>query len=326
MNSFSRLIKPRLPSSALGLTGEGVAVVSLDRRRDGTLLVRRAGYVPLAEGLVRPNFDEPNVSDAGELAAAIQTLAANAGLQKRKRWSVALPEAATRTAILTLEGGTSTRAETEEMLRWKTERGFGTPVEELRVARELLRPDAQGRPRYLATAVRLSVLSEYEAMLSTLGWHTGLILPRHMGEAWWLMRERAAATAAAPASDSLLVSTHHEGFTAVLLRNAQPLLVRSIVCEAEDRVDELYRFLLFYRDRVLTPSLDADAPAADTVGRMMIAGDGIEHTEASAIIEETLNARPRLVTAADVRLALPSDELEFDAIAAPAGLAALAWA
>jgi hypothetical protein len=323
MNSFSRLIKPRLPSAALGLTGEGVAVVSLDRRRDRTLLMRRAGYVPLAEGLVRPNFDEPNVADVGELAAVVQGLAASAGVQKNKRWSVALPEAATRTTILTMDGGAgASRAETEEMLRWKTERGFGTPVEELRVARERLRPDAQGRPRYLATAVRLSVLAEYEETLATLGWQAGLILPRHMGEAWWLMREGVTAEA----SDSLLVSTHHEGFTAVLLRRAQPLLVRSIVCEAEDRVDELYRFLLFYRDRVQTPSLDADAPAADTIGRMMIAGDGIEHAEASAIIEETLNTRPRLVTATDVRLALPSNELDFDAIAAPAGLAALAWA
>jgi hypothetical protein len=324
MNSFSRLIKPRLPSAALGLTGEGVAVVSLDRRRDGMLLVRRAGYVPLAEGLVNPNFDEPNVADAGELAAVLQGLSASAGLQKRKRWSVALPEAATRTTILTMEGGTATRAETEEMLRWKTERAFGTPIEELRVARERLRPDAQGRPRYLATAARLSVLAEYEATLAALGWQVGLILPRHMGEVWWLMRERVAATATA--SDSLLVSTHHEGFTAVLLRFGQPLLVRSIVCEAEDRIDELYRFLLFYRDRVQALSPDADAPAADSISRMMIAGDGIEHAEASAIIEETLNSRPRLVTAADVRLALPSAELDFDAVAAPAGLAALAWA
>ena len=324
MNSFSRLIKPRLPPAAVGLTGEGVAVVSLDGRRDRALLVRRAGYVPLAEGLVRPNFDEPNVADAGELAAVLQGLVASAGLQKSRRWSVALPEAATRTTILTLEGGTATRAETEEMLRWKTERGFGTPVEELRVARERLRPDAQGRPRYLATAVRLPVLAEYEAMLATLGWQAGLILPRHMGEAWWLMRERVAAS---QSSDSLLVSTHHEGFTAVLLRDSQPLLVRSIVCEAEDRVDELYRFLLFYRDRVQTPALDPDAPpaAADTIGRMMIAGDGIGHAEAGALIEETLNSRPRLVTASDVRLALPSDELDFDHIAAPAGLAALAW-
>jgi hypothetical protein len=143
-----------------------------------------------------------------------------------------------------------------------------------------------------------------------------------MGEAWWLMRQRATTAA----SDSLLVSTHHDGFTAVLLRAAEPLLVRSIVCDAEDRVDELYRFLLFYRDRVQTPAMGAEAAPADTIGQMLLAGDGIEHTEASAIIEETLGTHPRLITAADVRLALPSSDLDFDQIAAPAGLAALAWA
>jgi hypothetical protein len=321
MNSFSKLIKPRLPSAAVGLSGEGTSLVELDRRRDGSLLVRRAGYVPLAEGLVLPSFDEPNIADARELAAVLQGLATSAGLQKRKRWSAALPEAATRTTILTMEGGKASRAETEEMLRWKTERGFGTPVEELRVARERLRPDAQGRARYLATAMRLTVLAEYEETFAALGWQTGLILPRHMGESWWLMRGRKAAGA----GDSLLVSTHHEGFTAVLLRAAEPLLVRSIVCDAEDRVDELYRFLLFYRDRVQTPALEGGAPV-DTIGQMLLAGDGIEHNEASAIIEETMGTRPRLVTAADVRLALPSAELDFDQIAAPAGLAALAWA
>lgn len=322
MNSFSRLLKPRLPSAAVGLSGDGAALVSLDRRRDRSLLVRRAGYVPLAEGLVQPNFDEANVADVGELAAVLQGLATSAGLQKRKRWSVALPEAATRTTILTMEGGQASRSETEEMLRWKTERGFGTPVEELRVARERLRSDAQGRPRYLATAVRLTVLAEYESVFVALGWQAGLILPRHMGEAWWLMRDR---TAAAMASDSLLVSTHPDGFTAVLMRAAEPLLVRSIVCDAEDRVDELYRFLLFYRDRVQAPGVEGGAPVA-TIEQMLLAGDGIEHTEASAIIEETLNASPRLITAGDVRLTLPTGELDFDQIAAPAGLAALAWA
>jgi hypothetical protein len=314
------LLNPRLPSAAVGLSGEGASLVSLDRRRDGSLLVRRAGYVPLAEGLVQPGFDEQNITDARELAAVLQGLSTSAGLQKRKRWSVALPEAATRTTILTMEGGKSSRSEAEEMMRWKTERGFGTPVEELRVARERLRPDAQGRARYLATAVRRTVLAEYEETFGALGWQTGLILPRHMGEAWWLMRERTATP-----SDSLLVSTHHDGFTAVLLRAAEPLLVRSIVCDAEDRVDELYRFLLFYRDRVQTPALEGGAPV-DTIGQMLLAGDGIEHTEASAIIEETLGTSPRLLTAADVRLALPSAELDFDQIAAPAGLAALAWA
>ncbi|MGI9104623.1 MAG: hypothetical protein ACR2G4_00080 [Pyrinomonadaceae bacterium] len=317
MNLFSKLIKPRWPSAAIGLSGEGAAIVSLDRRRD-TLAVRRAGYVPLAEGLVQPSFDESNVGDVGELAGVLQSLATSTNLQKRKRWSVALPEAATRTTILTMEGGTASRSETEEMLRWKTERGFGTNVEELRVSREQLRPDAQGRPRYLATAVRLSVLAEYEAVFAALGWQAGLVLPRHMGEAWWLMKSSAA-------TDSLLVSAHHEGFTAVLLRGGQPLLVRSVVCDAEDRGDELFRFLLYYRDRVQTPAMDGGAPVA-TIEQMLLAGEGLEHEEAAAIIEETLSVRPLLITASDVRLALPSDELDFDHIAAPAGLAALAWA
>ncbi len=327
-NPLSKLIKPRLPSAAVGLTGEGAGVVSLDRRRE-TLTVRRAGYVPLADGLVRPNFDEPNLSDPAELADVLGELVAGVGLGKRKRWSIALPEAATRTSILTMEGAPASRGEAEEMLRWKTERTFGAAADELRVARQRLRPDAQGRARYLTSAVRLNVLAEYEAVFAALGWDAGLLLPRHLGEAQWLMQGRAAALA----TDSLLVSAHREGFTAVLLRAGQPLLVRSVVCDPEDRADELYRFLLFYRDRLLAaPTIDdGDATVttvpADSIERMFIAGDGFDEQQAADIIEETLATRPRFVTAEDLRLVLPAAlDLSFDTLAAPAGLAALAWA
>jgi Tfp pilus assembly PilM family ATPase len=316
-NILTRILKPRWPAAAVGLTGEGAAVVALDRRRDA-LAVRRAGYVPLPEGLVRPGFDESNVADVGELADALGELVRGTGLLKRRRWSVALPEAATRTAILTLESEPGSRGELDEMLRWKTERTFGHALDELRVSRERLRTDAQGRARYLAAAVRLSVLAEYEAAFEALGWQAGLILPRHMGEAWWLMKQRTPA-------DALLVSAHAEGFTAVLLRAGQPLLVRSIVCEPEDRTDELYRFLLFYRDRV-NAQAEEEGIAPDRIAQLLVAGTGLEPQDARALVAETLDAAPRLVDAEDVRLALPSRDLDFNLIAAPAGLAALAWA
>ena len=51
------------------------------------------------------------------------------------------------------------------------------------------------------------------------------------------------------AGDALLVSSYDEGFTAVVFRDKQPLIVRSIACEPEEREDEFYRLLLFYRDR-----------------------------------------------------------------------------
>jgi Tfp pilus assembly PilM family ATPase len=328
MNPFQRLISPRLPQAAVALSGEAASVVQLERRGGG-LAVRSAGLLPLPAGLVRPSFDESNVADIPELAGALSELLTSAGLARRKRWSVGLPEAATRTSILTMETAPASRAEAEEMLRWKTERALGAPLDELRVSRERLRPDAQGRARHLVAGVRLSVLTEYEQVFSALGWQTGLVVPRHMGEAWWLMRG-GAASATVAGGDSLLVSSHAEGFTAVILRDGAPLYVRGVVCEMEDRADELYRFLLFYRDRTSPQAAEgADVPPpvyGDGIGRLLVAGTGIEESQASAIVEETLSVPPRHVQPADLRLAFPSREIDFRQIAAPAGLAALAWA
>jgi hypothetical protein len=326
MNPFRKLIAPRLPSAAVGLSGEAASVVSLDRRRGDVLTVRRAAQVALPEGLVQPSFDDPNVSDAAELADALAELVTSAGLAKRRRWSLALPEAATRTAIVTLESTPSSRAEREEMLRWKTERTLGATLDELRVSRERLRADAAGRARYLVSATRLAVLAEYERVFDTLGWHAGLLLPRHMGEAWWLMREDSAA-----AGDSLLISSHREGFTAAVMRAGQPTLLRSVICDPEDRADELYRFLLFYRDRNAAPGGEEGAAAAPPAGaeridRMLLSGTGLDPQEAHAIIEETLAAPPRALGPGDLRLSFPAGQLDFNLIAAPAGLAALAWA
>jgi len=328
MNPFQKLISPRLPQAAVALSGESASVVQLERRGGG-LAVRSAGILPLPAGLVRPGFDEPNVSDVPELAGALSELLTSAGLARRKRWSVGLPEASTRTSILTMETAPASRAEAEEMLRWKTERALGAPLDELRVSRERLRPDAQGRARHLVAAVRLSVLADYEQTFSALGWQAGLVLPRHMGEAWWLMRGGGGAPAAG-GGDSLLVSSHAEGFTAVILRDGAPLYVRGIICETEDRADELYRFLLFYRDRTSPQGPEgADAPPppayGDGIGRLLVAGTGIDVSQASAIVEETLSVPARAVQPADLRLAFPTSEIDFQQIAAPAGLAALAW-
>ena len=59
---------------------------------------------------------------------------------------------------------------------------------------------------------------------------------------------------------------------------------------------------------------------------MLVAGTGVSEDEAAAIVEETLSAPPRPVRAGDVRLSFPEAGIDFEQIAAPAGLAALAWA
>jgi hypothetical protein len=155
------------------------------------------------------------------------------------------------------------------------------------------------------------VLAEYEALFRWLKWHVGLILPRHTGEEQWLKNGSRG--------DGLLLSAHDQGFTAVLMRGEKPLAVRTVFCDVEEREDELHRILLFYRDRVSTP---ADA---SSVERLLVIGERVDKERVIEIAREAFGSNLKPLNADDVGLLVPSNNLDFDAIAAPAGLARLAW-
>jgi hypothetical protein len=313
-NPLSKLINPWYPSTAVGFEKGLITMVQLERARGGTSSLRRAAMVALPESLIRPSFDEQNVSDPRELISALRDLATSAGLLQQKRWSVALPDAASRTLILTLESQPVSQSELEEVLTWKMERGFGTSVDELSISRERLPADSQGKDRYLVVGCRASILSEYESALNALGWRAGLIVPRHIGEGQWLTMNGAQG-------DALLVSSSETGFTAVVFRGKQPLIIRSVTCDADECEDELYRLLLFYRDRRRS---EAEQMGPD-LSRVLVVGELLDKHRACEIINETLGAHLRSLDAADLGLQIATRELSFDAVAAPAGLASLSW-
>jgi hypothetical protein len=311
-NPLSKLIKPWYPSTALGLEKGMASIVEVDRSRGKGYSLRRAATMSLGESLIQPSFDERNILDPFELAAALSELASSAGLLRQKRWSVTLPGATTRTLILTLEAHPGSQSELEEVLAWKMDRGFGVPLDELSISREALPKDGQGRDRYLVVATRLAVLEEYESVFGSVGWRAGLILPRHFGEAQWLSGNGFSG-------DTLLVSSTDEGFTAMVFREKRPLILRSIQCEEHEREDEFYRLLLFYRDRRAADMVEA----SQLLSGLLVTGNGFSKTRASEIVNETLGGNLRALEAEDLGLKLPTRELNFDAIAAPAGLAAL---
>jgi Tfp pilus assembly PilM family ATPase len=312
-NLVSRIIEPWYPSAAIGLEEGLASVVQLERVKGNACRLKRAATANIAASLIRPSFDEPNIENGPQLAAVLNDLAASAGLLRQKRWSLSLPETTTRTTVFTLESQPQSGAELQDVLKWKIERAFGAPVEELSVSRERLQKDAQGRDRYLAIAVKKSVRAEYEAVLESLGWRAGLVLPRHLGEAQWLVRNGAAG-------DSLLLSGASQGFTGVIFRDRHPLIVRTVACAEGEFEDEFYRFLLYYRDRNIPESAEY-LP----LQRLMVIGDGITKQRAGEIVNETTGGDLRPLAAEDLGLQLPSREFSFDSIAAPAGLATLSW-
>jgi Tfp pilus assembly PilM family ATPase len=310
-NLLSRLIDPWYPANAIGLEKGVASVVQLERVKGSICKLRRAATFNIAESLVRPSFEEVNIESPSQLAAVLNELSTSAGLLRQKRWSLSLPEATARTLVLTLEGQSQSASELQDVLRWKIERGFGLAVEELSISKERLQKDPQGRDRYLVIAVKKTVLAEYEAVLASLGWRAGLILPRHLAEAQWLVRNGGAG-------DSLLLSGSSQGFTGVIFRDKHPLIVRTVECGEEEFEDEFYRLLLFYRDR-------SDTGQQPGLARLMVVGEGITKQRAGEIVNETTGGDLRPLQAEDLGLQLPNREFNFDSIAAPAGLATLSW-
>ena len=259
--------------------------------------------------MVTPSFDEPNIQSPDELAAIITQTAEAAGLANKKRWSVALPDAAARTIVVALEETSYNARELSEILGWKIERVIAAPLSELRISRQRITPAAQ-QARYLVTVANDRVLSQYESVFASVGWNAGMLLPRHLGEAQWLMWDETPG-------DKILVSGNRSGFTSVIVRNGLPVLVRTCVCDREAQPDEMHRFALYYRDRL-------NAGGGAVLSRMLATG-GVDQIEARRAIADATDSEPLSIDASDFGVDLVGEAIRFDHLAGAAGLATLAW-
>lgn len=307
---LSALTQPNYPKAAIGLEKDFITALSLQKEGRGQFGIKQAASMELPAHLLQPSFLEKNIANAAELSRLIEEAVVSSGLLNQKSWSVSLPGNTARSAILTLEAGTGAKGESEEILDWKAEQSFGAPASEMRITKYKISPDKEGKSRYFATAVKLSVIDEYECIFENFGWKAGLILPRAVSETKWL-------TDGNDKMDSLLISSQNDGFTAMLLRGTEPAVVRSVTCTENEVDDEIYRLLMFYKDRF---AVDRTETFLDKV---LIIGKNLAPAKIKEISAEALGRALQILRPDDIGLNLPTSSLSFDEIAAPAGLAAL---
>ena len=309
---LSSLTQPRYPKAAIGIEQNYVTALELARESRGQYSLRQAATIEVPINLITPGFLEKNIASADEFRVILEEAVTSAGLLDQKRWSISLPSASARSAIITLESEPASKQEAEEILEWKSEQVFGAPAGDLRITRQKTEPDRHGKPRYFATAVRLAVIDEYETVFESLGWKAGLILPRAVSEANWLVDDGAK-------NDSLLISSQTDGFTALLFRGSEPAVVRTVTCAEPERDDEIFRLLMFYHDRLIEKN------DGSFLERLLLVGRDLDPARVREITAEALGKALDTLRAEDIGLNLAATGLLFDEIAAPAGLATLAW-
>jgi hypothetical protein len=305
---FSFLTEPSFPKAAIGIESDRVTVIALGREGRNRFGVRNAASVDLPASVVQPQFLGTNVSSRAGLRTVLQEVTSLAGLMGQRNWSVSLPSNSARTAILVLEQ--ANKNEIDDVLDWKAEQSFGAPAGLLRISKHRIADDAEGRARYFASAVKLAVIDEYETVFEEMGWKAGLILPRPVCEANWLLRNQMA-------EDSLLLSLQDQGFTAVLFGDGEPNVVRTVTCSESEKDDEIYRLLMFYNDRF------AAERGSRQLNRVLTVGAGTIANRVVDIAREALGRTVGVLSSEDLGLNIPPGTLGFDEIAAPAGLAVL---
>jgi Tfp pilus assembly PilM family ATPase len=306
------LTQPNYPRAALGFESQAITALSLQREGRGVFGIRQAATIDLPADLLVPSFTGRNISDSQEMISMLDEVLTTAGLLKQKKWSVSLPSNSARTAILTLDNEPSKKEELSDILDWKAENTFGSPARELRLSRRRIKSDESGKPRYFATAIKLSVIDEFESIFESLGWQAGLIVPRALSEARWLADKKTS-------NDSLLISSQEEGFVALLLRGDEPMVVRSVTCTESEIDDEIFRLLMFYRDRL------GDRDSDTFLDKVLAIGKNFTSQKLKEIADEALGKTLTILRPADVGLNFPIQNINFNEIAAPAGLATLGW-
>lgn len=307
---LSFLTEPSFPKAAIGIDADGISVVSIQSEGRGRFGLKRAAAADLPKGLVTPSFAEKNISNQSQFRTILEDAVASAGLMNQREWSVSLPSNTARTAIITLDNGAG-KSESEDVLEWKAEQAFGTPAAQMRISLKKLPASEDNRPRFMATAVKLAVIDEFETVFESLNWKAGLILPRALSESNWLTNSHSS-------TDTMLISGQHDGFTAMLFRGRDPLVVRNVTCTPAERDDEIYRLLMFYNDRFSGNSEMLPLSAVLAIGKDL-APDKIRK-----ISTEAFGSPINVLDPADVGFQSPlTGSITFESVAAPAALASL---
>jgi len=306
---FNSLTAPNLPRTSLSISETHLSLITL-RRKGREFEPRNLGVLRLPGGVVRASFTEPNIDNEPVLIEHLSRTASQAGMKNVRTLSVSLPPGSARCMVAALDSIPGSRAELAQMIEWKAERGTGQKSGDLRISYSRL-SDLSGRPQYLISAVTEQVVAQYERIFKRLGWQAGMITPQSVGEAQWLIRQGLD-------DDQVVVSVNERGFDAVIVRGKEPLLVREVECAPEERENEFFRIMVFYRDR-LAPE-GSDAP----ISRLLTIGASSEQRRFRDVLASAMERQVVALDPSQIGLRVDPNA-PFNYFAAAGGLATMAW-
>ena len=228
----------RRPSLACEIAADRVLV---GRVSDAGRMVEVGAARELGPGAVVPDLMESNLRDKTAVRQAIESALASVRGHSHDVIAV-LPDTAVRVVLLDFEALPAKRDEAEAVVRFRLKKSLPFNLDEARISYHA--QTTKSGVRVVAAVVVNSVLAEYEAAFTDLGYSPGVVIPSML----------AAIGAADAERPTLVVKVDAHTIGVAILDQEQLLLVRTlenmrgITISGEQLAEEVYPSVVFFQD------------------------------------------------------------------------------
>ena len=196
------------PPAAVEIAPQGVLAASLPSGGQTPVFAWQA----LAEDVLLPGLNEPNIHDAEALAAALRSALSQTSPQTRNV-TLILPDRAVRVFLLDFESLPPHHDEALSVLRFRLRKMVPFDVEQAGISYQIL-SQTKDETRVLAAVIPAPVRTEYEAATRAAGYEPGAVLPSGL-----------AALAGIVTLESALVANLSTHTLTVMITNGNDLLL-----------------------------------------------------------------------------------------------------
>jgi Tfp pilus assembly PilM family ATPase len=310
---FGRLLTSPPPPAAIEISSRRVNVIALSSQGSTRTITGQASE-PLADGVVTPALNGPNVNDAAALAAAVKAALERVS-PRPKRAALLLPDTIAKVSLVRFEKVPPKAQDLEQLIRWQVRKAAPFRIEDAQVSWIEGAVATDGGREYFVLVARRDVVESYERACDAAGVQAGIVDIVSTNQ----VNAVLATDGSASSGDWLLVHTAPDYSTIVVVRNGRAIFFRNRPAEGlpQDMGDLVHQTAMYYEDRlagttfsrvVLAGGSNFDAALADR-GRRQI-------EERLGVKAETLDVR-KGVTLRD-RIAAGPDVL--DALAPAVGV------
>jgi Tfp pilus assembly PilM family ATPase len=298
------------PSVAFEIAGGRVTVAEVTVSTSG-LVVSAYASESLPDDAVTPALSGVNVPDPAVVTAALRRACEKAGVRPPKRAALVVPDSVARVSLLTFEQLPQKAADIDRLIRWQIKKSTPFPVEDALIA-SVVTHTAPGATTVAAVASQRDTISQYEAALSGMGVHAGVVDLASIN-----VLNAILAGGNAPADDWLLVCLARESTSLAIIRQGSLMFYRHRLAVDDEPLGALvHQTAMYHEDRL----------GGGRFSRVWLCGSAWAEGGGDAMRREISQRLGVQADAVDVRTAASlGDRLTpgaeaLDALAAPLGI------